>query len=376
MLSVAEMCLAYSDKLTYADVTEVLGAADFAGTVSLVRALLKADMSAVLERTEEILAAGKSVGVLCHDLLEMLNRVAVAKTCRTAERLLSLPKNYFALVKEAADEADGAAILRATSLLSKAEYELRFVSSPRICLETAMMKISLPEADESNEAILVRLNALEKRLAEGTLPAPREPEGGSAERKAEKEEKRAERQEAPVFDEYEFPTEEPVFDEGYFSEPPAPPVEEKRRPAPAPIQAPAAPVQTPAPAPAQTPAPAPAPTAPATPSKPAEGMTAQLAFGKFLRALRRSRQNGVLYTMCSDLEATFEGGTLVLSTESDTVFTALKREEHRKMMGEVFREVGVDSFEVRKKGVSPATDGDPLKAFAEEFKDYPIEYKP
>ena len=43
MLSIAEMCLAYGDKLTYAGVTSVLGSADFATNAKLVAALLAAD---------------------------------------------------------------------------------------------------------------------------------------------------------------------------------------------------------------------------------------------------------------------------------------------------------------------------------------------
>ena len=80
MLSIAEMCIAYEDKLTYRGVSEVLGAADFSETLALAEALLISDMPTALEGVERILSAGKSVGVLLKDLMAQLNRIAVAKT--------------------------------------------------------------------------------------------------------------------------------------------------------------------------------------------------------------------------------------------------------------------------------------------------------
>ena len=48
MLSIAEMCLAYGDKLTYAGVTSVLGSADFATNAAIVSAMLSADLGGTL----------------------------------------------------------------------------------------------------------------------------------------------------------------------------------------------------------------------------------------------------------------------------------------------------------------------------------------
>ena len=78
MLSIAEMCLAYGDKLTYEGVTAVLGAADFETTAKLADAVLRADLSAALSAAEGILSEGKAVGVLLRDILNLFNEIAVA----------------------------------------------------------------------------------------------------------------------------------------------------------------------------------------------------------------------------------------------------------------------------------------------------------
>ena len=384
MLSIAEMCIAYEDKLTYRGVSEVLGAADFSETLALAEALLVSDMPTALEGVERILSAGKSVGVLLKDLMAQLNRIAVAKTCRTAEKLLSLPKEQFTKLKAVADKADGRAVLRATEVLARAETDMRFVSSPRVCLETAVMRIALPEEDMSTDALLVRLNALERKLQEGAFAVPSAQTASGVQKAAGEAAKPATAPlaGAPVQppkpttasaaaaagaefeDEPPFPDEEPVFEEAYFSDEPAP------KKAAAPVQA-AKPAAAPPAGAAGAPIQAPKPTT--APAAAAAG--AEVTFGKFVRTLRKTSRNGVLFTMCSDLMPVFEGGTLVLYTESGTVARSLARAEHRAVMAEVFAQVGVTDFDVRLKGADAPKVVNAAEQLKRDFPDYPIEIK-
>ena len=77
-------------------------------------------------------------------------------------------------MKAVAEKADGRAVLRATEVLAKAETDMRFVSSPRVCLETAVMRIALPEEDMSTDALLVRLNALRLSKRQSLQPPLRQ----------------------------------------------------------------------------------------------------------------------------------------------------------------------------------------------------------
>ena len=389
MLSIAEMCIAYEDKLTYRGVSEVLGAADFSETLALTEALLSADMPAALEGVERILSAGKAVGVLLKDLMAQLNRVAVVKTCRTAEKLLSLPREQFARLKAVAEKADGRAVLRATEVLAKAETDMRFVSSPRVCLETAVMRIALPEEDMSTDALLVRLNALESKLQEGAFVAPAAQTASVAQTAARDTAKPTTAPPAGAAgagyeDEPPFPEEEPVFEEAYFADEPAPkkaaaPVQATKPTAAPPAGAPAAAAAKPTTAP---PAGAPAAETPvqaskftAAPAAAAAGAGAEVMFGKFVRTLRKTSRNGVLFTMCSDLAPVFEGGTLVLYTESGTIARSLARAEHRAVMADVFAQVGITDFEVRLKGADAPQKANAAEQLKRDFPDYPIEIK-
>ena len=373
MLSIAEMCISYSDKLTYESVTAVLGTADFYEMCALGGAILSADTAAALDKTEKILSEGKSVGVLCRDILQFLNQVAVVRACRNAERILSLPKEMFAAIGKVAEGADGHAVLRATEVFAKAETDLRFASSPRICLETAVVRSATPAADYDIDALLARVNELERQVAalsQGKVSVRAETSVRAPERESASQ-KSVPQKNAPREGDGEFPTEEPQFEEAYFSyeEPPRQPARRAKAPsAQAAQRAPEAPrpeEEVAPPSPAQTP----------VPTAPAEGeQDAQTAFGRFMRTLRKTSRNGVLFTMCSDLEAAFEGNVLVLTTDSETVFRSLGREEHRAVMAQAFAQVGVNDFVVRMRAKAQ-DDKKGLEQLERDFPDYPIEVK-
>ena len=296
-LSVADMCVSYSEgKLTYADVNEVLGSADFYEIAALGGAVLAGNAPDALERTEKILSGGKSAGVLAKDLLVFFNRCTIARTCRGAESLFSLPGEMFAELKGIADSAETGAILRACEIFAGTEADLRYSVTPRIVLETAVVKAAMPEADGDVSALARRIGKLERMLAEGA------------------------------------------------SVPAAPPA--------VPASAPEA--RTEAERPVLSPEPEPAPfgeeAAPARrkDAPPAAGPDRKKTYALFLRELRRTG-DGVLFTMCQDMESFFEGDTFVLVTDSGAVRDLLSRAEKRAAVAAALQRVGITEFEIRQK---------------------------
>lgn len=347
MLSIAETCIAYDEKLTYSAVTAALGAADFKTTSKLAEAMLHGDMPTALYHTEIILSEGKAVGVLVRDLMELLSEITVTMTCQNAQKLLALPKDLFGRVKEIADGADGRAVLRATELLSKTETEMRFASSPRILLETAIMRIAMPETELSAEALHVRLNELERRLA-GT-PMPLAEAYAEPVSEAPAPAKKQKKEELPSETNYDEPPpleEEPVFDDPFEQQEQPKSVSPPREEKPAPVAEPVG----------------------------GERPTAEVAFGKFMRTLRKTSRNGVLFTMCTDLVPFYEGDVLVLVTDVETIARSLNREEHRKIMADTFALVGVTVFEVRQNKPREKS-ADAVGELKKNFSKYSVEVK-
>jgi len=351
MLSLADTCVSYSEgKLTYEDVTKVLGNADFSALSSLCEAIVDQDTGKALSYVEDFLAQGKSVGLLLSDVLEFFNALAIAKNCRGARSLLTLSDADFTAVQTLAKRTDAHALLRATEIFALAELDLKYASSPRVLFETSVMKACMPQEDYDIESLLVRISTLEEQLKRGVVAAA---EKASA---VEKEETpTAQTAEAPVYDEDvppPPPLEEPVFDETPYY-----PVEEIK---PKKVEK----VVEPTPAPVLS------------PKKPLTG-DARTTFGAFLRSLRRTGKNGVLFAVCMDLDYTIEDGAFVLITDSETMYKSMTREDHYPLIRQAFAEIGIgeDGFRIQLKGRPKEDFAKKMEDLKKAFPDTKIEIK-
>ena len=341
-LSIADMCVSYSaGKLTYDDVNAVLGSADFYKIAQTVNMLLTDNSGGALSCAEEIFAGGKSAGVF------------VAKMCRNAKEILNLPEEMFAEVCKIA-QADGHKILRATEIFVKAEGDMRYASDARVVLETAILRCTLPEADYNIDSLIARVAALEKKVAEGVpaqivMPAQAPSVQESAPNKggfyrAEEGKSFADRAANAPSKQAGTAEERPSADAGgrqygdvqtdflrtggkatpfYAAEPAA-----KK---PSLTQTEEGDVF-------------------AGQKKPAAASGApsgKSVLATLLRALRTTHKNAVLFTLCSDLGCIAEGGKTVFTTDNETVYRAITRQDNAKILSEVLAEAGAGEYEVR-----------------------------
>ncbi len=337
MLSIADTCVSYaSGKLTYADVTSVLGSADFAGVAAFCAAALKGDVGTAFEKAENFLSAGKGVGTLVKDVMNFLNSCTVAKTCRDGKNILALPDASYALVEKIARETDGHRLLRATEIFAEVEQNLKYTASPRILFETAVLKASMPQTDYDVQSLFARVAELERKLKNGDFVQNCAPisqnEGDRVELKIEKQpETQAERVEEiaqiDVPPELDVPPDEAETGGNAYFDPEFAPVLKKQE------------------------------TPPQRPLKPAVSGDAKTTFGAFLRSLRKTGKNGVLFTICMDLDSAYEGDVFVLSTQSDTIYRSLKKPEHETLIKAAFEAIGIGAsgFDVRLQG-KPSDD--------------------
>ncbi len=375
-LSIADMCASYSsEKLTYDDVNAVLGSADFAEVADLCSHIMREDVSAALSGVENILSTGKSVGVLVKDILSLLNNLAIVKVCKKPQEIVNLPEETFNRIKNIADGCDGHKILRVTEVMTKAEGDMRYAVNPRITLETAVYKCAVPSSDYDIEALLSRMATLEKKLEEGvkvqlsSIPAP----AVNTERPATAPTLSAEQRPAPGGD----------GSPAYPSDSGAHTLRTDEKPYKAPARV--RPVlqedseEDPFKAPARVevqPSLWESGTASAPPSQSnlVDGEKSTV-FGKFVRALRTTHKNAVLFTLCMDLGNFFEGDKLVLTTESEAVFKALNRAENSKFISDVLLGLGVLQYEIRLSPKGESGYDRALKELKNNFDGIDIEIK-
>ena len=333
MLSVADTCVSYSTgKLTYADVNAVLGNADFSSVTKLCEAMLLGDAGKAFEQTESFLAAGKSVGMLLKDILNALNACAVAKTCRDGKNILAMPDDMYAEIARVAKSADGHRLLRVTEIFAGMEMDLKYSASPRIVLETAVWKASMPQEDYEIDGLIARIAALEEQLKNGVKVNVTQTVAQPIEASVKAMETAKKQDEVEVYDDcvgLDAPPDElQTGGYAYFDAPVAPNIS-KTNPVAEPPKA-----------------------EPVKRAAPVLSGDAKSTFGAFLRSVRKTAKSGVLVTMCMDLDYAYEDGIFVLYTQIDTVYRSLKKEEHYALLAQSFENIGISAhgFDVRLKG--------------------------
>ncbi len=322
-LSIADMCASYSTgKLTYSDVNTVLGSADFSVVADLGERILCEKADEALSGIENILSTGKSVGVLVKDLLNFLNACAIIKICKNAKEILNLPSEAFLKISAAAEKCDGHKILRVTEILSKAENDMRYSLNGRITLETAVIKCALPQEDYNIDALIGKINALERKIADGVQIKTETAKPRSSPAEVIKESP-AESKPSARLQPMSGETEQSPFGGG--AETVQPTVWEAAKENLA--------------------------------QKPASELTQEEKnglFGKFIKSLRTTRRNAVLFTLCMDLNSFFEGAKIVFTTDNEAVYKGLTKVDNANFISETLAELGVTEHEVRlvKKGES------------------------
>ena len=384
MLSLADPCVSYSEgKLTYADVTAVLGTADFSSTAELCAAILKGDGGEALEKCEEILAEGKSVALLIKDALQFLNGCAVAKTCAHGEKLLLLPADRYALLKSTANLAENRVLVRALEILAQAESDCRYTTTPKITLETAVLKAAFVKEDEDITALVQRVQVLEDALSDlqsgaVSLPAAAQTSSSAAAQEysvpTQQPKEKARKQTGGEFPEEAPPDENETggnlyLDSDYVRADKARQAkkaqtayESTSSAQPGMFDTPFAAVQSAAPQAGQK------------PTNAAAG-DAKVAFGKFLRALR-AVGNGVLFTICMDMESDFDGDTFVLYTTKETLLNTLKRETNFPVVQNALNKIGITDFDLRLKSKEKDNTNKAIDEIKEKFADAKITIKP
>ncbi len=168
-LSIADICVSYSDKLTYQDVVDVLGVSDRNLIYEIASSIIESNVGSTLEKVNSLMASGKSVGLLNRDVVSVLRDLIIVKTCKNANAILCLPNDKFNALSLLAEKTSEERLLRSIEIFSEVESELRYSTHPRVVFETALIKASKPEADYNIDALMSRIQALEKRLASGNF---------------------------------------------------------------------------------------------------------------------------------------------------------------------------------------------------------------
>ncbi|MBR3135420.1 MAG: DNA polymerase III subunit gamma/tau [Clostridia bacterium] len=267
-LSLLDQCLSFCHgRVTAGDVESILGIMDESFLFDMAEKLLTGDGRGALMGLDEVVRQGRDMTVFAGELAGHMRSLLLAKACGDCADMLSCTQDRMARYQQQAAKHPNARILYAMEQLMGVQNDMRYYPSPRMLLETVLVRIAQPVEDQGTEALAARIALLEEKLKvlteQGIPAAPAAAPAAAAPAQ-------------PVYEEDYLP--EPPPEEGYLPEeayePPA---------APAP-----APVPEPAPKPIEERPPAPAPAAaPAAPQGPASANEADALWKQVLSQVQK-----------------------------------------------------------------------------------------
>ncbi|MGY6657518.1 DNA polymerase III subunit gamma and tau [Amycolatopsis sp. TRM77291] len=335
------------DGVDYSRAVSLLGVTDVALIDGMVDALAADDAAAVFGTVERLAEAGHDPRRFATDLLDRLRDLVMLRSVPDAgERgLVSAPDDELKKMKEQAGKLEPATLSRYADIVHNGLLEMRGATSPRLVLELLTARMLLPSVAEGTDALLARLERLERRAASGPAPVAAAPAPSA--------------QAAPVAQSAPAaPVGEPVREFQRPSQRAAAPAQQATpapQAAPQPTARPEPVAERPAPQRPSTPAPAPAAPAPAAasggaaPAAPASDVDAiRGRWPQVLAAIRKvpgGRSTEAMLTQASVVSV--EGSAVTLTHSAEPLARRLSEPHNAERVATAFKEVFGGDWQVR-----------------------------
>ena len=173
-LSLLDQCAAfhYGETLTYENVLDVLGAVHNRVFRELFGALRNGQTKECILKLEEMVIQGRELSQFVADFIWFLRNLLILKTADEAEELLDMSEDNLKQLREDAALADENVLMRYIRVFSEVLNQIRFAAQKRILVELAFIRLTKPEMEQSMDAVLERLERLERQMEEGIPAAP------------------------------------------------------------------------------------------------------------------------------------------------------------------------------------------------------------
>ena len=182
-LGTLEQLVTYGgSEIALEDVLDNLGVADATLILDSAEALIEKSPRDALLTVAKLADSGRDYEQFMRDLAAHLRHLLVVKTVGEVPDSFAVTAEHTDRLASQAERLSQGDLLRAIDLLAAAIAAVREGSEPRLGLEVALLKATQPQADQSLQALMFRIDQLEARLG-ASQPAgagSAAPSGGSA----------------------------------------------------------------------------------------------------------------------------------------------------------------------------------------------------
>ena len=340
-LSLLDRCIAISNNI---DDKVVRGAAGLAGKeylYDLAVSIINKNTARALEQIDRLYGESKDMARLCDELIAHFRALMLIKSVRRPRSILVMSDEEFEQAQTQCDYLSLADIVYYMDVLSRAYQRMGHGTGDRTELEMALVKLSSPELDATNEAMAARITALEKAVKRGITAAVQEAPMPPEQPKQEAHPK---------------PSEEPA--EQKPADPPkAEPEQEKPKPKP--------PVQKPQPMPQPSPA-----------SDLNEIYKNAKPFPQWVEVVESLKPiSRTIAAAFSGTSAYESGNYLLIDSDSETAFDLLRMSGQRQQIRNIITEITGKVYRLGpyRRPEQKKEKNDPMLAFKQQLKDGGIE---
>ena len=190
-ISLLDQCVAFyiGERLTYDRVLEVLGAVDADVLGRLFEDLLSRDVKRVIETLDELIMQGRELSQLAADFTWYLRNLLLLQSSEEMEDVLDVSTENLLQMKKEAGRIAPDELIRYIRIFSDLSGQLRFSTQKRVLMEVTLIKLCKPQMEQSPDALLSRIRALETDVekalnnpapvrtvhAKAQMPAPEKP---------------------------------------------------------------------------------------------------------------------------------------------------------------------------------------------------------
>jgi DNA polymerase-3 subunit gamma/tau len=167
-LGTLDQLVAYGGKqVATDDVLAVLGVAEAELILAAADAIAAEDGKAVLDASERLARSGRDMSQFARDLLAHLRQLLVIRTVGDVPDAFTVAAADPELLRTQADSFSDLALSRAIDAIAKALADVREGDEPRMTIELALLRAARPQLDPTRQALLQRVEGLERSLDGG-----------------------------------------------------------------------------------------------------------------------------------------------------------------------------------------------------------------
>jgi DNA polymerase-3 subunit gamma/tau len=155
-------------------VTSLIGTGRSDVQYALGDAVAVGDAKGVFELVSRLVQEGQDLRHVTNEVIAHFRNLLLVKTAPGQPELLDVTDDEAERLNAQAVKYSAPELARVISLLLAAQTDMRWTTSPRLSLELALIRSTIPEADERPEALVSRLERLERLsgLTSGSAAVP------------------------------------------------------------------------------------------------------------------------------------------------------------------------------------------------------------